>query len=289
MTPAARACRRDNSRYNVACRRLENKEEEKPPMRLGPFNAVLGLCMTLMVFAGVSYAASPESTSSQDSSLAKGYALFNDKSLSGDSQWSCASCHPAFGHTDNKTYVGVEVVANGDSKGRSTPTLWGAGTRKTFSWAGTAPSLEANIKGIIVNRMKGAEPSKETLDALFTYVKSLSYPPNPFLKPDGTLSDAVPAAAKRGYQLFGGKAGCQTCHLAPTYDKEGVEDVSSGGTFKIPSLRAVSQTAPYFHDGRYKTLEESVRAMWEYVQKAGTSEQLTDADIKDLVEFLLIL
>ncbi|MCL6646378.1 MAG: cytochrome-c peroxidase, partial [Dehalococcoidia bacterium] len=62
-----------------------------------------------------------------------------------------------------------------------------------------------------------------------------------------------------------------------------------GGPFKIPSLRAVSQTAPYFHDGRYKTLEEATRAMWEYVQKAGTSEQLTEAELRDLVEFLRIL
>ena len=31
------------------------------------------------------------------------------------------------------------------------------------------------------------------------------------------------------------------------------------------------------------------RAMWEYMQKAGTTEKLTDADIQDLVEFLKIL
>jgi hypothetical protein len=29
--------------------------------------------------------------------------------------------------------------------------------------------------------------------------------------------------------------------------------------------------------------------MWEYVQKAGTTEKLTDADLQDLVEFLKIL
>jgi cytochrome c peroxidase len=86
--------------------------------------------------------------------VAQGRALFNDPKLSGDGRWSCATCHPSNGHTDNKTYVGVEVVPDGDPKGRSTPTLWGAGTRQAYSWAGTAPSLEANIRGIIVNRMK---------------------------------------------------------------------------------------------------------------------------------------
>jgi cytochrome c peroxidase len=221
--------------------------------------------------------------------VAKGRELFNDTKLSADGKWSCATCHPEGGHTDNKTYVGLNVVKDGDPAGRSTPTMWGAGKRKTFSWAGTAPSLRANIRGIIVNRMKGAEPSAETLDALIAYVTSLDYPPNPNLKPDGTPSDAAPAAAKRGYQLFITKAGCKACHLAPNYDKQGVEDIDSGGNFKIPSLRVVSRTAPYFHDGRYATLEQSVRAMWQYMQKAGTTEKLTDAELNDLVEFMKIL
>jgi cytochrome c peroxidase len=167
--------------------------------------------------------------------------------------------------------------------------MWGVTRRQTFSWAGTAPSLRANIRGIIVNRMKGPEPPAATLDALVAYLGSLDYPPNPNLKGDGTPSDAAPAAAKRGYALFVGKAGCKACHLPPNYDKQGVEDIDSGGSFKIPSLRVVSRTAPYFHDGRYATLDQAVRGMWQYMQKAGTTETLTDAELRDLVEFMKIL
>jgi cytochrome c peroxidase len=221
--------------------------------------------------------------------VARGRVLFNDPALSAESKWSCASCHPNEAHTDNKTYVGVTVVADGEPTGRSTPTLWGAGFRRAYSWAGTAPSLEANIRGIIVNRMKGPEPSPETLAALAAYVRSLQYPPNPNLKADGSPSDAAPAAAKRGYELFMVKAGCKTCHEPPHYEKKDVEDVGSGGKFKVPALRSISQTGPYFHDGRYPTLDQAVRAMWEYVQKAGTTEKLTDDDLRDLVEFLKIL
>ena len=222
--------------------------------------------------------------------VAKGREIFGSTSLSGDGRWSCATCHPSEGHTDNKTYVGVEVVAHGDERGRSTPTLWGVGTRQALSWAGTAPSLTANIRGIIVNRMKGAEPSPETLAALVTYVTSLGYPPNPNLKADGTPSDAAPAAAKRGYALFIGKAGCSTCHMPPAYDKKEVEDVSSGGKFKVPSLRVVSRTAPYFHDGRFATLEQVVPIMWATtLQKTGKTEPLSQTDISDIVEFLKIL
>jgi len=61
--------------------------------------------------------------------------------------------------------------------------------------------------------------------------------------------------------------------------------VESGGKFKAPSLRVVSRTAPYFHDGRFASLEETVSFMWGYVQKAGTTEKLTDDDLRDLVEF----
>ena len=68
--------------------------------------------------------------------IASGRVLFNDVKLSGDGKWSCASCHPNQGHTNNKTYIGLDVVPDGDPKGRSTPTLWGAATRQAFSWAG---------------------------------------------------------------------------------------------------------------------------------------------------------
>src|SRR5256885_1187105 len=81
----------------------------------------------------------------------KGKALFNDTSLSAGGLYSCASCHPMSGHTDNKTYVGTEVVPDGDPKGRSTPTLWGSGSRQAeWSWAGNIPAIETNIRGIIV-------------------------------------------------------------------------------------------------------------------------------------------
>ena len=220
--------------------------------------------------------------------IAQGRALFNDVKLSGDGKWSCASCHPNHGHTDNKTYVGLNVVPDGDPNGRSTPTLWGVGTRQAFSWAGTAPSLQANMRSIIVNRMKGPEPSPGALGALEAYVKSLGYPPNSNLNADGTPSASAPAAAKRGHQVFM-RAGCQACHLPPTFEKKDIEDIFSGGKFKVPSLRVVSQTAPYFHDGRFATLEQAVRYMWEYQQKAGTTEKLTESDLRDLVEFLRIL
>ena len=221
--------------------------------------------------------------------VARGRELFNDPGLSADRRWSCASCHPSEAHTDNKTYAGVTVVRGRGPRGAQHADALGRGFRRAYSWAGTAPSLEANIRGIIVNRMKGAEPTPETLAALAAYVRSLPYGPNPSLKDDGSPSDAAPAAAKRGYELFTVRAGCKTCHEPPHYEKKDLEDIGSGGKFKVPSLRVVSRTGPYFHDGRYQTLDQAVGAMWEYVQKAGTTEKLQDDDLRDLVAFLMIL
>ncbi|HZB52443.1 MAG TPA: cytochrome c peroxidase [Reyranella sp.] len=67
-------------------------------------------------------AALPAASPSSPALIGQGRALFNDPKLSASGQISCATCHPMNGHTDNKTYVGLDIVADGDPKGRSTPT-----------------------------------------------------------------------------------------------------------------------------------------------------------------------
>lgn len=81
-----------------------------------------------------------------------------------------------------------------------------------------------------------------------------------------------------GMQLFMEKYDCNSCHqvqdpqgyifagtfanigLEMEYSDEGLELTTGqpfdNGKFKIPSLRNVSLTAPYMHDGRFETLEE---------------------------------
>lgn len=82
----------------------------------------------------------------------------------------------------------------------------------------------------------------------------------------------------KGAQLFS-QHGCTNCHAGPNlrgWNDEGFENIgldavyadrglgallndpTKDGVFKIPSLRNVALTAPYMHDGRYKTLEEVV-------------------------------
>jgi cytochrome c peroxidase len=96
---------------------------------------------------------------------------------------------------------------------------------------------------------------------------------------------ALPAAAKRGANLFFGAAACAQCHrgpeltdqqfhnigvpqLGPGFGTAAPEDYGHGAvtgsideraTFRTPPLRNVALTAPYMHDGAYTTLEAAVR------------------------------
>jgi len=120
-------------------------------------------------------------------------------------------------------------------------------------------------------------------------------------------SDALSSTARTGLQKFI-NTGCVMCHSGVgvgggMYQKFGVvEDywLATGSTnidkgridvtkdpadlyvFRVPSLRNVAMTAPYFHDGSVSTLPEAVRVMAR-VQLGIT---LSDADTSDIVAFL---
>ncbi|GLS85026.1 cytochrome-c peroxidase [Paraferrimonas haliotis] len=140
-------------------------------------------------------------------------------------------------------------------------------------------------------------------NAIAEFEKTLVTPNSPFdlyLKGD---SNAISASAKAGYQLFKDK-GCSTCHNGPAvggtmYMKMGLikpfhtDNPAEGrvavtgneadrNVFKVPTLRNIELTYPYFHDGQTWTLEEAVNTMAD-IQLA---KSLTDEQTADLVEFL---
>jgi len=52
--------------------------------------------------------------------------------------------------------------------------------------------------------------------------------------------------------------------------------------WKVPTLRNIALTAPYFHNGSVKTLDEAVRVM----AKVQLNQDLTDTQAADIVAFL---
>ncbi len=126
---------------------------------------------------------------------------------------------------------------------------------------------------------------------------------------------------KQGWAIFMGKGQCGVCHAPPLFSSamgvpdgvyynvgigtDGVaeEDVDIGraavtkqdadwAAFKVPSLRNVSKSAPYFHDGSVPTLEGAVRLMASGgIDNKNKSSLLADrgldaAEIGALVAFL---
>jgi pseudoazurin len=120
-------------------------------------------------------------------------------------------------------------------------------------------------------------------------------------------SDALSASARSGLNKFI-NTGCVMCHSGVgvgggMYQKFGVlEDywVATGSTnidkgridvtkdptdlyvFRVPSLRNVAKTAPYFHDGSVPTLPEAVKVM----ARVQLGVALSEADTSDIVAFL---
>ena len=127
---------------------------------------------------------------------------------------------------------------------------------------------------------------------------------------------AMDEAAVRGLALFKGKARCILCHNGPNFTDNqfhnlGVPQVGpmkedlgrfavsraekDRGAFKTPTIRSITETAPYMHDGAFKTLEEVV----EFMDQGGGSNpnlsplvkplNLTAEEKSDLVAFLKAL
>lgn len=65
----------------------------------------------------------------------------------------------------------------------------------------------------------------------------------------------------------------------------GFKGINNEQKFKVPSLRNVARTSPYFHNGNIKELKEAVRIMGKY----QLGQLFTDAELDELVEFLKTL
>lgn len=142
-------------------------------------------------------------------------------------------------------------------------------------------------------------------DALSHYLASLVTPSrfDRYLRGD---NNAISADEKAGYAKFKG-FGCVACHQGINvggnmYQKFGVmrelaPDAKAGRDpgrfeltgreadrhmFRVPSLRNVALTAPYFHHGAVATLEEAVDAMFKY--QLGRSASARDKE--QIIRFL---
>jgi cytochrome c peroxidase len=156
----------------------------------------------------------------------------------------------------------------------------------------------------------GAPPSAELIGkALAAFQRSLLSGNSRVDQFEAGDFTALDEGEQRGRRIFHGKARCTGCHSGSNYTDERfhnnglvcVGDVGRSevtererdlGSFKTPSLRSVSRTAPYGHDGSLATLADVVAAY----NRGGDHSNNLDTEIRalglsteeqaDLVRFL---
>jgi mono/diheme cytochrome c family protein/DNA-binding beta-propeller fold protein YncE len=210
----------------------------------------------------------------------EGRKLFHDAGdprIAADGR-SCSSCHPD-GRDDGLTWS----TPNGP---RQTIQLAGRINRPApFGWMGKHASLQIHMTQTMQN-LKGTGLAPRELDALAAYLNVMKGAPQKWR--------ALTAEEARGKDLFASSdTGCSGCHGEKTgFSDHEVHDVKSAtetdvtGQFLVPSLVGVAGSAPYFHDGRYASLEELLA---KTDGTMGTTKSLTPEDKKALVAYLKTL
>lgn len=264
-----------------------------------------------------------------------GKMLFFDPRLSGAQNISCATCHnPSFGW---EVTTPGPIGAQNTMLARQAPTVLNTAYMPHFFWDGRAATLEEQAAGPIkASGEMNADIAEvaELLDEIGTYRDGFAQAfPGEGLTPATILTaiatyertivsawapfdhwvdgdeDAISDAAKRGFALFDGKAGCSGCHQGWNFTDNAFHDIGialedigrqavedegphSQFAFKTPGLRNTKQRAPYMHDGSLTTLAEVVAHYAAGgIERPSRSPKmaplsLSDDETRDLVAFL---
>jgi cytochrome c peroxidase len=246
--------------------------------------------------------------------LALGERLFADPRLSGDGSRACTTCHDirtngADGYRRDKALDGSELALN-------TSTVFNAALSFRLNWEGNFRTFEAEAEAVldhgqilgtsvkeVLERLSadpetvrqfaeayGHPPDRASLlDAIATYEQSLLTPGSRFDRwLDGDTA-ALSAEELKGYRLFK-SLGCISCHQGVNVggnllERHGIFHPLASPKpeiLRVPSLRNVATTPPYFHDGSAPTLQEAVHQMG-YAQ---LDQRLSDRQVEAIVAFL---
>ncbi|MBI3621686.1 MAG: cytochrome-c peroxidase [Nitrospirae bacterium] len=150
------------------------------------------------------------------------------------------------------------------------------------------------------NTVFGAAPSLDTVAmAIAAYERTLVTPDTPYDRYMKGDKKALTEQQKRGLVLFISRAACSRCHNGPNLSDDkfhnlavppagplkddlgryGVtHDEKDRRAFRTVTLRNVALTAPYMHNGAFKTLEEVV----DFYNKGGGNDPNKDPEIFEL-------
>lgn len=256
----------------------------------------------------------PPAPALNPSRVSLGRDLFHDTRLSGDGTVSCASCHNV---ADNGASHRMRDQLRGRAQATfNTPTVFNAALNFRLNWQGGFRTLEEHALASLRNpavmradpdavlarlrahaatrtafrRAYGRDPDEASLlDALASYQRTLLTTDSRFDRWLQGDDSALDARELRGYRSFVA-VGCVSCHQGVNvggnlFQRSGVFEPAAEramGRLRVPSLRNVAATAPYFHDGSAATLPEAVDAM----ARAQLGTALKARDIEEITAFL---
>jgi YVTN family beta-propeller protein len=222
----------------------------------------------------------------------RGEILFHEAGRSFNQWYSCNTCH-SDGHTNGLDFDTLNDGRQDNStfhlrSRKKVPTLRRVTHTGPWTWHGWQASLDDAMVESFTKSMQGPKPSAEDVKALVAFLDTLDYPRNPFRQPDGTLTPA----AQRGEAVFRSpKAACANCHGGPELTDgkihvvglEEADDAYRG--YNPPSLRGVYDKDPYLHDGRSKTLRNTLEELHSPESVTARGE-LTEKELDDLIAYL---
>src|SRR3981189_1233612 len=259
----------------------------------------------------------PEPATTNPLKIKLGERLFGDPRLSHDNSRSCSSCHDL--RTNGASLKSQDVGLDGSSIPLNTPTIFNAALNFRFGWEGKLRTLESDAKAAlessqlmgtsiseVVEKLTadpnmrrefaaaygGGPDARNIPDALGSFERTLVTPGSIF---DRWLAGDVAAMSTEeldGYRLFK-SLGCVSCHQGVNiggnlFERHGIFHPLASPKpeiLRVPSLRNVATTAPYFHDGSAQTLDDAVRKMG----LAQLNSTLTGQQVKAIVAYLQTL
>jgi cytochrome c peroxidase len=139
----------------------------------------------------------------------------------------------------------------------------------------------------------------EIAAALASYLRTIRSGGSRFDRYAAGQTSVLNAIEKQGLVLFRGKGKCTVCHAGPNFTDERFHNTGiawqdghladqgrftvseigrDSGAFKTPTLRDLTRTAPYMHDGSIATLDDVI----EFYSKGGRPNPYLDAQIHPL-------
>jgi cytochrome c peroxidase len=244
----------------------------------------------------------PKDNPYSDAKLKLGRTLFFDPILSGSEIRSCASCHsPGLSWADGQPRA---IGEKQQPLPLRTPTLLNLAWTPKLGWDGHFRDLEGVAMGPItsadnmnlpepdlIERLSAIPGYLDAFDAAFgegditgrkvelalaTFERTIVSNEAPFDRWINGNESAIDESAKRGFDLFNGKANCAACHSGWAFTDASFHDIGTAQdddigrgrlfptsvtlryAFKTPTLRDVARRAPYMHDGSVPTLEDVI-------------------------------